>query len=96
MRYFQDQLAGALGHRLTSTAGAFGQMVNRMVWDIAPPLVSFLGALLLFAGLDGGMTCGAGGLRGATTTVAALSPTGCTVAAITTPTPSAPASRAAS
>ena len=56
MRYFQDQMGGALGHRLTSTAGAFGAVVNRMVWDIAPPCVSFVGALLLFATLDGGMT----------------------------------------
>ncbi len=56
LRYFQDQLAGALGQRLTSTAGAFGQIVNRTVWDIAPPCISFFGALLIFASLDGGMT----------------------------------------
>ncbi len=56
MRYFQDQMGGALGHRLTATAGAFGAIVNRMAWDIAPPCVNFLGALLLFATLDGPMT----------------------------------------
>ena len=67
MRYFQDQLAGALGHRLTSTAGAFGQIVTRLVWDIAPPVVSFLGALLLFAGLDGVMTAALAGFVALTT-----------------------------
>ena len=67
MRYFQDQLAGALGHRLTATAGAFGQIVNRMAWDIAPPVVSFLGALVLFAGLDGAMTAVLAGFVALTT-----------------------------
>lgn len=69
LRYFQDQLSGALGHRLTATAGAFGQIVNRMVWDVAPPCVSFLGALLMFAMLDGGMTLALAGFV-ATTTLA--------------------------
>jgi ATP-binding cassette subfamily B protein len=55
LRYFHDHLAGSLGHRLTSTAGAFGTIVNRMVWDVAPPLVAFLGALVLFSTLDGPM-----------------------------------------
>ncbi len=64
MRYFQDQMGGALGHRVTATAGAFGSIVNRMVWDIAPPFVSFLGALLLFATLDGGMTLALAGFVG--------------------------------
>ena len=67
MRYFQDQMGGALGHRLTATAGAFGAIVNRMVWDIAPPCVSFLGALLLFSTLDGGMTMALAGFVGLTT-----------------------------
>ena len=67
MRYFQDQMGGALGHRLTSTAGAFGAIVSRMAWDIAPPCVSFVGALLLFATLDGGMTAALAGFVAATT-----------------------------
>ena len=67
MRYFQDQMGGALGHRVTATAGAFGAIVNRMVWDIAPPCVSFLGALLLFSTLDGGMTMALAGFVGLTT-----------------------------
>ncbi len=68
MRYFQDQMGGALGHRLTATAGAFGGIVSRMVWDIAPPCVSFIGALLLFSTLDGGMTAALASFVAVTTT----------------------------
>ncbi|KAB0682542.1 ABC transporter ATP-binding protein [Aureimonas leprariae] len=52
VRYFQDNLAGALGHRVTATAGAFGILVNRTVWDIAPPVISFVGAFIIFATFD--------------------------------------------
>ena len=55
MRYFQNNLAGALGHRVTATAGAFGALVNRTVWDIAPPVINLVGAVLLFAWLDARM-----------------------------------------
>ncbi|WP_102959092.1 ABC transporter ATP-binding protein [Mangrovicella endophytica] len=56
VRYFQDNLAGALGHRVTSTAGAFGALTNRTVWDIGPPIINFIGALIIFATMDLGMT----------------------------------------
>ncbi|MBB4004644.1 ABC transporter ATP-binding protein [Aurantimonas endophytica] len=56
VRYFHDNLAGALGHRVTATAGAFGALTNRTVWDIAPPIINFLGALIIFAFMDGWMT----------------------------------------
>jgi ATP-binding cassette subfamily B protein len=48
MRYFADNLAGSLGHRITGTAGNFGALTNTMVWRIAPPLVDFFGALVIF------------------------------------------------
>ena len=67
LRYFQEQLAGALGHRLTATSGAFGALVSRMVWDVAPPVVNFIGALALFATLDGGMTTALAGFVALTT-----------------------------
>ena len=56
LRFFQERLTGSLGHRVTSTAGAFGAIINKMVWEIAPPCVSFVGALVLFATLDSAMT----------------------------------------
>ncbi|GLK69242.1 ABC transporter ATP-binding protein [Hansschlegelia plantiphila] len=48
MRYFQDQRAGSLGHRITATAGDFSAMINKLTWNVAPPVVNFLGALLIF------------------------------------------------
>ncbi len=67
MRYFQDQLSGALGHRVSSTAGAFGAIINKMVWEIAPPCVSFVGALALFAALDVWMAAALAGFVAAMT-----------------------------
>ncbi|SER54381.1 ATP-binding cassette, subfamily B [Faunimonas pinastri] len=52
IRYFQDNLAGALGHRITATAGAFGLLTNRSVWDVAPPVINFVGAIIIFAAFD--------------------------------------------
>jgi ATP-binding cassette subfamily B protein len=52
LRYFMENLAGSLGQRLTSTAGAFGILTNTAVWRIAPPLVDFLGGLVIFASID--------------------------------------------
>jgi ATP-binding cassette subfamily B protein len=51
--YFTRNLAGALGGRLTGTAGAFGGIATAVVWKIAPPLVDFIGAVLIFATIDG-------------------------------------------
>jgi ATP-binding cassette subfamily B protein len=48
MRYFADNLAGSLGHRITGTAGNFGALTNTLIWRIAPPFVDFLGALVIF------------------------------------------------
>ncbi|GLK55089.1 ATP-binding cassette subfamily B protein [Methylopila capsulata] len=55
MRYFQDQRAGALGHRITSTAGDFGVLTNNMTWNVMPPIVSFLGAVVIFFTINLGM-----------------------------------------
>jgi ATP-binding cassette subfamily B protein len=52
MRYFADNLAGSLGHRLTGTAGNFGALVNTFVWRILPPTVDFIGALVIFSMID--------------------------------------------
>jgi ATP-binding cassette subfamily B protein len=48
MRFFQEQRAGSLGHRITATAGDFGAMINKLTWNVAPPVVNFLGAFLIF------------------------------------------------
>jgi ATP-binding cassette subfamily B protein len=55
MRYFADNLAGSLGQRITSTAGNFGALTNTVVWRIIPPCIDFVGALIVFATVDGRM-----------------------------------------
>jgi ATP-binding cassette, subfamily B, bacterial len=60
LRYFADNLAGSLGQRITGTAGAFGVLTNTAVWRVAPPLMDFLGAIVIFSTIDGGMALAAG------------------------------------
>lgn len=52
MRYFQDERAGGLGHRITSAAGDFGAIANKLNWNVSPPIVSFIGALVIFLTID--------------------------------------------
>jgi len=56
MRYFAENLAGSLGQRITATAGNFGALINTLVWRIIPPLVELLGAIVIFAGVDAGLS----------------------------------------
>ena len=55
IRYFLENLAGSLGQRITSTAGAFGAFINTLVWRILPPCIDFIGALIVFSTVDIGM-----------------------------------------
>jgi ATP-binding cassette, subfamily B, bacterial len=52
MRYFADNFSGALGHRITATAGAFGTLISTLIWNIIPPCTDFVGALIIFTGVD--------------------------------------------
>ncbi|MGK9171021.1 hypothetical protein KXR53_32295 [Inquilinus limosus] len=52
-QYFTRNLAGTLGGRLTVTAGAFGGIATALMWKIAPPVVDFAGAVVIFATIDG-------------------------------------------
>ncbi len=56
LRFFNEQRSGALGHRVTDMAGSFGSLSNRMVWDVAPPVIAFIGAVTIFAAFDWRMT----------------------------------------
>jgi ATP-binding cassette subfamily B protein len=60
LRYFADNLAGSLGQRITGTAGAFGVLTNTAVWRVAPPLMDFIGAILIFSTIDARMALAAG------------------------------------
>jgi ATP-binding cassette subfamily B protein len=60
MRYFAEHLAGSLGQRITMTAGNFGALVNTFVWRVLPPCIDFLGALVIFATINLGITAALG------------------------------------
>jgi ATP-binding cassette subfamily B protein len=55
MSFFQDERAGGLGHRITSAAGDFGAIANKLTWNVAPPIVSFVGALIIFVTINAWM-----------------------------------------
>ena len=61
MRYFAENLAGALGQRITGTAGNFGALTNTVVWRTLPPSIDVLGAVVIFATIDRGMSAALGG-----------------------------------
>jgi ATP-binding cassette, subfamily B, bacterial len=52
MRYFADHLAGALGNRITATAGSVAGLLTALAWNILPPCTDLLGALVLFVTVD--------------------------------------------
>jgi ATP-binding cassette subfamily B protein len=55
MRYFGGHLAGALGNRVTAAAGAVGAIISTSIWNIAPPCVDFIGAIIVFVTVDRAM-----------------------------------------
>jgi ATP-binding cassette subfamily B protein len=61
MRYFAENRAGALGQRITATAGNFGGLVNTVIWRVLPPCADFVGAMLVFSLVDGRMAAALGG-----------------------------------
>jgi ATP-binding cassette subfamily B protein len=52
MRYFADARAGALGNRVTATAGAFGAVAGTMIWNVTPPCIDFIGGVIIFASVS--------------------------------------------
>ena len=49
IRYFAEHLAGGLGQRITATAGNFGALANTAAWRIVPPVVDYMGTLVIFS-----------------------------------------------
>jgi ATP-binding cassette subfamily B protein len=52
MRYFTENLSGALGQRITATAGNFGALTNTLVFRTLPPAIDALGAAVIFCTID--------------------------------------------
>ncbi len=52
MRYFNDHLSGSLGNRITATAGSAGAIFSTFTWNIVPPCVDFIGAIVVLMIID--------------------------------------------
>lgn len=52
MRYFSRHLSGSLGSRITATAGATGSILSTVTWNILPPCIDFMGALIVLTLVD--------------------------------------------
>lgn len=69
MRYFAENYSGALGNRISQTATATAQIFTALTWNILPPVVDFLGAVVVLSIIDYRM---AAALAGFVAIVAAL------------------------
>ncbi|MEG3089700.1 ABC transporter ATP-binding protein [Sphingomonas sp. PB4P5] len=52
LSFFQNERSGSLGHRVSALTGTFGALIQRILLEIAPPLISFAGALIIFLSID--------------------------------------------
>lgn len=52
MRYFSRNLSGSLGGRITATAGATGSILSTLTWNILPPCIDFIGAIVVLTIID--------------------------------------------
>ncbi|ONF97607.1 ABC transporter transmembrane domain-containing protein [Sphingomonas jeddahensis] len=52
MPFFQNQRAGSLGHRISGLAGIFGAIIHRLLQEVTPPLIVFVGAMLIFVTIE--------------------------------------------
>ncbi|MGK9066481.1 ABC transporter ATP-binding protein [Stutzerimonas chloritidismutans] len=52
MRYFTEHFAGSLGNRISALGGAAGSIYGGLAWKIVPPIVDFLGAVVVLFTVD--------------------------------------------
>ncbi len=52
MRYFAQHFSGALGNRITQTASGVTLIFSQLTWNILPPVVDFLGAVVVLCTID--------------------------------------------
>ncbi|WP_217703860.1 ABC transporter ATP-binding protein [Piscinibacter koreensis] len=55
MQYFANQMSGALGSRVTATAGAVGGLLGSLTWHVIPPCVDFIGAVVVLFSIEPAM-----------------------------------------
>lgn len=52
MRYFTEHFAGSLGNRISAVGTAAGAIYGGLAWKIVPPIVDFLGAVVVLLTVD--------------------------------------------
>ena len=52
MRYFNEHFAGSLGNRISALGAAAGAIYGGLAWKIIPPIIDFLGAVVLLFTVD--------------------------------------------
>ncbi len=52
MRYFTEHFAGSLGNRISALGAAAGSIYGGLAWKIVPPIVDFLGAVVVLLTVD--------------------------------------------
>jgi ATP-binding cassette, subfamily B, bacterial len=52
MRYFNEHSAGSLGNRISALGNASGMVYGGLIWKIVPPIVDFLGAVIVLLSVD--------------------------------------------
>ncbi len=52
MRYFTEHFAGSLGNRISALGAAAGAIYGGLAWKIVPPIVDFIGAVVVLFTVD--------------------------------------------
>lgn len=52
MRYFTEHFAGSLGNRISAMGAAAGAIYGGLAWKIVPPIVDFIGAVVVLFTVD--------------------------------------------
>src|SRR5690606_6385687 len=52
MRYFSEHFAGSLGNRISALGQAAGAIYGGLAWKIVPPIVDFIGAVVVLLTVD--------------------------------------------
>ena len=52
MRYFTEHFAGSLGNRISAVGQAAGAIYGGLAWKIVPPIVDFIGAVVVLLTVD--------------------------------------------
>src|ERR1043166_8578600 len=59
-RYFADRLPGTLTSRITATSNAVIALENMFAWNVLPPIVGNIGAIVILAAVTPTVTAGLG------------------------------------